>query len=106
MALTITMGELAAAVRLSTDPTTGPHEPYLTDLTRLLAVADGMITRYAPDAPDADKNEAAIRIVGYLLNAPPYTNNINVSTPVNVLRNSHAQSILADSRVLSYAKVE
>ena len=71
MTLTITIGELSAAVRVTTDPTSGPPEPYLTEMTRHLAVAEASIDRYAEDAPDVVKNEAAVRFVGYLLEAPP-----------------------------------
>ena len=95
MALTITVSEVAVAVRVATDPLSGPDEPYLTEIVRQLAVADAMITGYADDAPDAVKNEAAARIVGYLLEAPAVNPSRNVSTPEGVFRNSGAKALLA-----------
>ena len=56
MAVTITPQELA-------DETSATVER----ATRVLAVATEAVTRYAPDAPDALQNEAAIRFGGYLL---------------------------------------
>ena len=40
---------------------------YAGILARLLSVATGRIQNYAPDAADADANEAATRFVGYCL---------------------------------------
>ena len=37
---------------------------------RLLAVGSALVTRYAPDAPDAISNEAVIRVAGWLAEAP------------------------------------
>ena len=37
---------------------------------RLLAVGSALVTRYAPDAPDAISNEALIRVAGWLAEAP------------------------------------
>ena len=59
MAVTITATALAEAV--GTDSTTA---------TRLLAVATELVTRHAPDAPDAIQNEAAIRCAGWLAEQP------------------------------------
>ena len=38
--------------------------------TRLLAVSSALVARYAPDAPDAVQNEAAIRCAGWLNEQP------------------------------------
>lgn len=38
----------------------------LATATRLHGVASAMISRYAPDAPDAISDEAMIRLAGYL----------------------------------------
>lgn len=105
MALTITVSEVAVAVRVSTDPLSGPAEPYLTEINRQLAVADAMITSYADDAPDDVKNEAAARIVGYLLEAPPVNPSRNVSTPEGAFRNSGAKALLSGWHALETAKV-
>ena len=93
MPLTITIGELSAAVRITTDPTTGPQEPYLTELARHLAVAEAQIDLYAEDAPEAVKNEAAVRFVGYLVDAPPTSR-----SPQNAFILSGARALLSSWR--------
>ena len=95
MALTITVSEVAVAVRVSTDPLSGPHEPYLSEIVLNLAVAESLIEVYANDAPDAIKNKAAVRLVGYLLDAPPVNPSRNVSTPEGAFRNSGAKTLLS-----------
>lgn len=42
-----------------------------TTAARLRPVAEAMVSRHAPGAPEAVRDEAAIRIAGYLLDAPP-----------------------------------
>ena len=59
MAVTITAAELAEAVGVDS-----------TTATRLLAVAAALVNRYAPDAPHAISNEAAIRTAGWLAEQP------------------------------------
>ena len=59
MAVTITAVELATAIGASDDLA-----------TRLLSVATEVVTRYAPDAPDAIANEAVIRLAGWLAETP------------------------------------
>ena len=59
MAVTITAAELAEAVGVDSKTA-----------TRLLAVAAALVGRYAPDAPDAVANEAAIRTAGWLAEQP------------------------------------
>ena len=39
--------------------------------TRLLAVTEALVERYAPDAPEAIKNEAIIRSAGWLHESKP-----------------------------------
>ena len=66
MALTITISQLSQALRLTV--TGSPDPPYLAIISRQLAVATAMIESYAnDDCPEDVKNEAAIRLVGYLL---------------------------------------
>ena len=60
MAVTLTAADLKA-------------DPGLVDDDRaaqLLAVASEIVTRYAPDAPDAIQDEAVIRIAGWLVESP------------------------------------
>ena len=59
MAVTITAAELVEAIGTDTAPA-----------TRLLAVATQLVTRYAPDAPDAIANEGVIRAAGWLAEQP------------------------------------
>ena len=58
--MTITDADLASAIGSDT-----------ATATRLLAVASEVVTRYAPDAPDAIHNEAVIRLAGWLWQSPP-----------------------------------
>lgn len=56
MAVTLTAAELAEETSASVDRA-----------TRVLAVATEFVSRFAPEAPEALQNEAAIRFGGYLL---------------------------------------
>ena len=94
MALTITISQLSQALRLTV--TGSPDPPYLAIISRQLAVATAMIESYAnDDCPDDVKNEAAIRLVGYLLDAPTVNPSRNVSTPEGAFRNSGAKALLS-----------
>ena len=59
MAVTITVPALATALRVNS-----------TEASRFLATVTALIDRYAPDAPDAVSNEAAIRCAGWLTEQP------------------------------------
>ena len=91
MALQITPAALAAKIRVSADPTTPPAEPELGIVEGLRSVADELINLYAPDAPDSVKDEAAVRFVGYLYDAP----HAGAGVHVDAMRNSGAMSLLA-----------
>ena len=52
---------LMAAIGPDLDDTTGQ---------RLGAVASALVEQYAPDAPQVLRNEAVLRVVGWLLDAP------------------------------------
>ena len=67
--MAVTIEQLAAALRLG-DGVTAPGEPILSILTRLSGVADAYVTLIAPDAPVAVQDEAVVRFVGYLYDAP------------------------------------
>ena len=75
MAVTLTVAQLAAAIRLTTSATVAPAEPELSILHRQLRVAESRIDLYAPAADDDTKDEAAILMVGYLYDAPPVQRN-------------------------------
>ena len=68
--MAVTLIELSAALRIG-DGVTAPEEPIAGILTRLSSVADAFIELQAPDAPDAIKEEATIRLVAYMYDSPP-----------------------------------
>ena len=90
MAVTLTVEQLAAALRLgdTTDET--------AEATRLLAYATEAVTKHTPAAPDATANEAAIRLAGYLFDQPNAGRGVMYA---NALRNSGAAAILLPHRV-------
>ena len=94
MALTVTVSEIAAALRITADATQPPSEPVNGILTRHWSVANSEIEGYAPDAPQEVKNEAAIRFIGYLFEQSP-TGNVSQSP----MRHSGALALLASSHV-------
>ena len=59
MAVTLTASELEAALAINA-----------ALAARLHAVVVGLVERYAPDAPEAIQNEAAIRCAGWLAESP------------------------------------
>ncbi len=85
MAVTITAGELADALRLGSTP------EETAQAARLLATATEAVTKHAPAAPDAIHNEAAIRFAGYLYDQPYAPRGDGWS---NALRNSGATALL------------
>ncbi len=67
--MAITLPQLAGALRLG-DGVAAPSEPVLSILTRLLGVAKAYTGLIAGDAPVAVQDEAIVRLVGYLYDAP------------------------------------
>ena len=94
MAVTLTVTELSAALRLGSTP------EETAEATRLLAYATAAISRHLGNAyattPDAIVNEAAIRLAGYLFDAPTVSAGAGYA---NSLRNSGAAAILLPYRV-------
>ena len=103
MPLTITVAELAAAIRLTADASTPPSEPQLSILHRQLRVAESEIDGYALSAPEGTKDEAAIRYVGYLYDAPMTA--LNNAPYVNAFSFSGAKALLAPWHVLGSVAV-
>ena len=66
--MAITTQNLFEALRLGT----GADIPaaLATILTRQLGVATALVEQYAPDAPDAVKDEAVVRIAAWLYDSP------------------------------------
>ena len=90
MAITITVSELAAALRL------GDSVEETAEATRLLAYATSAVEHHAPDAPAVAQNEAVVRLAGYLFDQPFAT---RASAFANALRNCGAARMLLPYRV-------
>ena len=90
MALNISVPGLASALRIQVSPTADVPEPYLSMLTRQRAVAQGLIEAFADGAPDDVKDEAAVRLVGYLIDQAP-----TGAQSQNPIRHSGALSLLS-----------
>ena len=90
MAVDLTVAQLSNALRL------GDTAEELEIVTRLLGVASALVSVYAPNAPDAIANEAAVRLAGYLFDQPTAPAR---SSHANALRNSGAAALLASWRV-------
>ena len=97
MALTLTAAELAEVIGVDS-----------AAAARLLPVATALVTRYAPDAPAAISNEAAIRCAGWLAEQPSAAirseTEGDVSTSYapsmqSALRHSGAMSLLSTWKV-------
>ena len=94
MAITLTQGELSAAIRL------GDSAEEVAEATRLLAYVTAAISQHLGDAfdgaPDAVVNEAAIRLAGYMFDQPNAGRGLSYA---NAGRNSGAWAILLPFRV-------
>ena len=94
MAVTLTQGELSAAIRL------GDSAEEVAEATRLLAYVTEAITRHLgaayEAAPEMIVNEAAIRLAGYLFDQPNAGRGLSFA---NAGRNSGAWTMLLPYRV-------
>lgn len=101
MAVTLTVSELAVALGVAasvevpdTDPqqytVTVPHDQEVV-LTRLLAVAKGLIELEYPLAPQEVQNEGVIRLCGWLYDTDPS----DVRHSPGILRNSGVGTLMA-----------
>ena len=68
--MAVTVAQLATAIRLAVSAADLSDEE-TEILTRQHAVALNQVTRYAPDAPEVVRDEAVVRIVGYLFYSSP-----------------------------------
>ena len=91
MAVTLTVAQLANALRV------GDTAEETELVTRLLAASTAAVERYAPDAPNAIADEAAIRLAGYLFDMPHAPGGARYA---NALRNSGAAGLLSLWRVI------
>ena len=92
MALEVT--DLAVALRIIADPVGTLPAAQEGVLTRLLAVAATVADTYAPNAPCAIRDEAAVRVAGWLYDRPPEAHTRGHSA----ILQSGAQSLLAPWR--------
>ena len=92
MAVTLTAAQVAEAIRADSN-----DADVLRDITRLIRPASALILRNAPAAPDDIHNEALIRLVGYLWDAP-FVPSVGRTVTVNALAASGATALLSPWR--------
>ena len=90
MAVTLTVAELTAALRLN------DTAEETAEVTRLLAYSTEAVTKHAPDASDMAMNEAVRRLAGYLFDQPEAGRGIAYA---NALRFSGAARMLLPYRI-------
>ena len=72
MAVSLSVGELALQVRVSTTRfNSDVPDPYVGILTADLQAATALVEARAPLAPDDSQNKAVVQIIAYWLEAPP-----------------------------------
>ena len=90
MAVTLTVAELLAALRL------GDSTEETAEVMRLLAYSTEAVTLHAPDASDTAQNEAVRRLAGYLFDQPEAGRGMAFA---NALRSSGAARMLLPYRI-------
>ena len=90
MAVTITVEELRAALRLN------DSAEETAEVTRLLAYASEAVTQHSPEASDTAMDEAVRRLSGYLFDMPEAGRG---DAYANALRNSGAARMLLPYRI-------
>ena len=90
MAVTFTVPELAAALRLN------DSAEETAEVTRFLAYVSVAVVKHAPNAPDVTHNEAARRLAGYIFDQPEAARG---DAYANAMRNSGAARMLLPYRV-------
>ena len=87
--MALTVAALGAALRLNTDPTSPPAEPLLGILHRQLQAATEEVNGYASGAPEVVRDEATIRMVGYLFERPDSHDPFRLSGALKLLSRWH-----------------
>ena len=90
MAVTLTVAELLAALRL------GDTAEETDETERLLTYSTEAVTQHAPDASETAMNEAVRRLAGYLFDQPEAGRGMAYA---NALRSSGAARMLLPYRV-------
>ena len=92
--MAVSTADLAVELRLSVDGQ-DLDDAQTTVLTRLVAVANAIVSAYADSAPDDVKAEASIRVGAYLYDVAPGA----VNAPTNAMLYSGAEALLSPWRV-------
>ena len=88
--MAVTVADLLEAIRVEQN---APNEKAVT---RTQGAVTALVEKYAPDAPDAVKDQAVVQCVGYIWDSPASAPaRMNFS---NALHNSGAASLLAPWR--------
>ena len=90
MAVTLTVAELLAALRL------GDSAEEHDEVERLLKYSTEAVVNQAPDAPDVAHNEAGRRLAGYLFDQPEAGRGMAYA---NAMRSSGAARVLLPYRI-------
>ena len=97
MPATITLPELAVALRLTSDPTQPLEEPLQSILLRQLETAREMVNQYANTAPEMVQNSAIVSICSYLFDGSSLA--LNNAPAQDALAMSGAKSLLSPYHV-------
>ena len=92
--MAVTTADLAVELRLSVDGM-DLDQAQEDVLERLRSVATRLVDTYANAAPDHIKDEAAIRVAGYLYDVAPGA----INAPTNAMLYSGAEALLSPWRV-------
>ena len=97
--MAVTVADLTRALRA------GTSADEQAEVTRLLGVAQAVVTQYIRGAPcpDAIADEATVRVAAYLYDQPTAARNLSFA---NAGRNSGAWSLLAPHRIQRAGSIE
>lgn len=90
--MALTAQQLANALRITADAEDAVPTEHAPTISRLLGVTDAMVMLYAPSAPETVRDEARVRLAGYLFDRPPE------SPSAGALFYSGAQGLLSSWR--------
>ena len=93
MAVSITPGEVAVAIRAASDKDAVPA-PVAAVIAFIAAAAVELVNRYAPEAPEAVGNMAVVRVAGWMWDSEPGDARLGAA-----LEQSGAASLLSQWRV-------
>ena len=94
--MAVTISQLGVHLRVSADPNVAPTGAVGTVLARVLRTSVAMVETYAPGAPEAIRDEAVVRLAGWLYDSDP--SGATAGGP-QALRSSGAASLLGPYRI-------